>query len=129
MTTRTVEYHVTLTATDCPDCAVVFGVPGRFLDERRKDKRRFFCPNGHSMSYQESEADRLRKRIAGLEGSLVAARDQRLAAERSNTALKGQITKARRRAAAGVCPCCHRTFQQLALHMSNKHPDHATTGQ
>lgn len=27
------------------------------------------------------------------------------------------------RAHAGVCPCCNRTFKQLAAHMKTKHPD------
>jgi hypothetical protein len=24
------------------------------------------------------------------------------------------------------CPCCNRTFQQLARHMKAKHPEHAS---
>lgn len=28
----------------------------------------------------------------------------------------------RKRASAGVCPCCNRTFSQLARHMQTKHP-------
>jgi hypothetical protein len=26
--------------------------------------------------------------------------------------------------ANGVCPCCNRTFQNLARHMAGKHPDY-----
>lgn len=30
----------------------------------------------------------------------------------------------RNRAAAGVCPCCNRTFEQLGRHMTTKHPEY-----
>lgn len=32
------------------------------------------------------------------------------------------------RVGAGVCPCCKRTFQQLARHMKCKHPKYRTEG-
>lgn len=40
--------------------------------------------------------------------------------------MKGVATRLKNRAAHGVCPCCNRTFQQLARHMSAKHPDFKT---
>ncbi len=30
--------------------------------------------------------------------------------------------RTRKRVGSGVCPCCSRTFQQLARHMKAKHP-------
>ena len=44
-----------------------------------------------------------------------------------------QVRKAKRllrcanknRVAASVCPCCKKTFKQLAAHMKNKHPNYA----
>ncbi len=35
------------------------------------------------------------------------------------------MTKVKKRAANGVCPCCNRTFSDLARHMKAKHPDFA----
>lgn len=35
-----------------------------------------------------------------------------------------EAERLRRRTAAGVCPCCNRSFVQLARHMKTKHPDH-----
>lgn len=40
-------------------------------------------------------------------------------------AARGQVTRLKNRAAAGVCPCCNRTFHQLVRHMAAKHPDFA----
>lgn len=48
--------------------------------------------------------------------------EERDAALRREAAAKGQVTKLKNRAAAGVCPCCNRTFVQLARHMKTKHP-------
>ena len=47
------------------------------------------------------------------------------AAERSAAAYKGHLTRVKRRVGNGVCPCCNRTFKNLADHMTTKHPDYA----
>lgn len=120
---------------DCPACGVRFGVPTGYTANRRKDKRSFWCPNGHSMSYTESEADRLRRERDRLQQQLALKDDEirwqreiREAAERSASARKGQITKLKKRAAAGVCPCCNRSFENLRRHMDSQHPGFAAEG-
>lgn len=76
-----------------------------------------------------SAADKLRTEKAQMERELQAKLNQethlRLVAEKS---LKSEITKRRKiekRVANGVCPCCNRTFEDLARHMSTKHKDYA----
>ncbi len=115
---------------NCTRCGVLFGMPDGFLDNRRDDKRSFHCPNGHSMSYTESEADRLRRERNRLKQAIAQREDEarheramREVAERSASAYKGQVTKLKRRAKAGVCPCCNRHFINLERHMASKHPD------
>ncbi|WP_159103999.1 hypothetical protein [Rhodopseudomonas sp. B29] len=49
-------------------------------------------------------------------------RDQREAAERRAAAARGQVTKIKNRVGHGVCPCCNRTFANLARHMAGEHP-------
>jgi DNA repair exonuclease SbcCD ATPase subunit len=51
-----------------------------------------------------------------------AERDLREDTERRLSAQKAQTTKARKRAAAALCPCCNRSFVQLRRHMETKHP-------
>lgn len=34
-----------------------------------------------------------------------------------------KIIQTKRRALAGVCPCCTRTFQNVQRHMKSKHPN------
>lgn len=52
--------------------------------------------------------------------------DEAEAVKRSAAAYKGAATRLKNRAKAGVCPCCNRTFQNLARHMASQHPDHET---
>ena len=44
-------------------------------------------------------------------------------ANRSRAALKGQVTKIKRRVGKGICPCCRRNFANLRDHMEDEHPD------
>jgi len=115
---------------------VQFGVPIGYTARRREDKQTFYCPNGHSMAYSESEADRLRTERDRL-AQRIAQRDDEIkdkqaeierqralneAAWRRVSAAKGQITKLKNRAAKGVCPCCNRHFTNLERHMHSQHP-------
>jgi Asp-tRNA(Asn)/Glu-tRNA(Gln) amidotransferase A subunit family amidase len=63
-----------------------------------------------------------------LAGYLAAERDQAKAEARGQKAAKTRIKndrdRIRDRVGAGVCPCCNRTFKQLARHMQAKHPDY-----
>jgi hypothetical protein len=122
-------------AQTCNSCGVVFSAPRYFFDARRMDKRLFYCPNGHGLSWQESDFDRMRRERDRLKQENARLEDHRRAAERAEqaalehanyerrrvAAAKGQITRLKNRAAAGVCPCCSRTFVNLQRHMATKH--------
>jgi hypothetical protein len=98
----------------------------------------FCCPYGHSQVFAkgESEADRMRRERDRLKQQMAqrdddhrAERDRllgQIAAEKKQTAVaSGKATKARKRAAAGLCPCCNRSFAstRMAAHMKTMHPD------
>lgn len=34
-----------------------------------------------------------------------------------------ESAKLKKRASAGICPCCNRTVSQMARHMKSKHPE------
>jgi len=126
---RTVSEITTLDLKliDCVDCGVIFGLPVRIAQARRQTGGDFYCPNGHSLSWKVTELDRLREEVKRARAAATAAMDQRDAAERSKTALRGVITRERKRVGNGVCPCCKRTFTNLARHMSGQHPDYASS--
>lgn len=109
-------------------CGVWFALPKAMRDMSLEDRKSTFCcPNGHRIGYSgKTEAEKLRERL-----DIEREHSARLAADRdqiqaSLSATKGQVTRLKKRVAAGVCPCCGRTFQQLSRHMANKHPGYAT---
>ena len=120
----------TIYMQDCISCGIEFGVPNEFDDRRRRDGKSFHCPNGHAQSYGESDAARLkaeREKTARLSARLEQERAACAALERRAAAARGQVTKIKKRIANGVCPCCNRTFSDLADHMATKHPDYVTS--
>lgn len=117
----------------CPSCDVVCVLTMDFESRRRNDGRDFYCPNGHFHNFSAAknrEESKLREELASAQSSLASEIRRRELAE---TAAKGANIAAGRaraahrrlheRVAAGVCPCCHRTFKQLAAHMKAKHPE------
>lgn len=118
----------------CCNCGVVFAWPSDLRDRCLRDhSRSFYCPNGHSMSFTGKTAEeKLREQLAASRRRAEMAeeasrrnREDARAARRQAAAYKGQLTRARKRAGAGVCPVteCHRTVSQLADHMKTVHPD------
>lgn len=114
----------------CCQCGMEFAVPSSWADERRRLHDGFHCPNKHSLVFkgksaeekQRAEIERLQKRLAWKEESLASANKMIDTAHRRNAALRGVVRRVKRRVGSGVCPCCHRTFSQLARHMVGKHP-------
>lgn len=122
-----IAVNMTFETIDCPNCGMLFAITEELENRRRADGKSFYCPNGHSMSYGDTVHDRLRDeraRTARLTASLDQVRADRDALERSRSAVRGQLTKVKRRVANGVCPCCNRTFKDLAAHMTTQHPDY-----
>lgn len=123
--------EVTLTTIQCGECGITFAVPETWRRDKKESGDGWFCPNGHPRVYRESDVAVLKKQLEAERAHSTHLRDQRDAeargrksAERQAAAQKGQATRLRKRAAAGVCPCCHRTVSQLAEHMKTKHPDY-----
>lgn len=127
-----ITLSTTLTTIDCCACGITFAVPKVWEQQRRDDHAGFYCPNGHSLTfYGKTEAEKLRERLETAEARAEVLRKEadrqrdRLAREqRSHAATKGQLTKTKKRVAAGVCPCCSRSFVQLARHMAGQHPEY-----
>jgi hypothetical protein len=135
--TLTINRQVRFVTETCSSCSALFAMEEGFQKERLADKRSFYCPNGHGMSYLgKSETEKLKEQLEEerrqrqrAEQNVAfwsdEAKEQRERAEhekRRANGYKGHATKITKRAKAGVCPCCNRTFQQLARHMATKHP-------
>ncbi|MGH9697929.1 MAG: hypothetical protein ACRD52_00550 [Candidatus Acidiferrales bacterium] len=122
---QTQVYGGTLTVQSCIRCGLVFGIDSSHDAELRRTHKTFVCPHGHSQHYTgESDADK----VARLARDLAAARDREDTLRRENEkryrlqrAAERKTRTLKKRVAAGVCPCCTRTFQNLARHMKTQH--------
>jgi len=114
-------YTDTLTSTTCGVCGMRFAAPETWLNQKREDGTDFRCPNGHSLSFGEGPLKKTERELAAVRAKL----DQEQMASRTAALERDKAQKAnlrlRKRAKAGVCSFCNRTFSQLADHMKCKH--------
>lgn len=136
MTTFTNFITHTFHVVSCYSCGNPFGITESLYRRAVTDATGcVYCPAcSKGTIWRESEAE---KRIKDLEKKLAweaaevtrqkEARERekiaKEAAEASLRSTKGVVTKLKTRANHGVCPCCNRTFKQLASHMAIKHPN------
>lgn len=116
-----------MTKMGCGECGIEFAVPDSFYKERRErgSALSWYCPNGHSRVFRESEADKLRRERDQLKQRQAMLEDEaRQARERAEKA-EATTKRLKKRAAGGACPCCKRTFANMARHMKQQHPTFA----
>ena len=120
----TFQESVTLVQEQCCNCGVIFAMPQQLADSRRKDHGSFYCPNGHGQHYTaKSEAEQYKAQLEQEKREAANLRERAIVAERAKTRAENALSKVKKRAAAGVCPCCNRTVSQLAQHMKSKHSE------
>ena len=114
-----IAYTEVLQTTTCW-CGIHLAVPENLYRVAHDEGKSIYCPLGHLFGWSETyktKFEREQKRVK-------ATKDLLAQEERSHAATRGQITKLKNRVHAGVCPCCNRTFQNVARHMKTKHPDY-----
>jgi hypothetical protein len=129
---RFTHYGTTLEVHQCGTCGVVWAIDEEYLAARRNDHEGWTCPNGHSFVFNgPSEEERLRRQLESERDSRARLQARLDQSEASRRGLKGAATRARNekarviaRIANGVCPCCNRTFENLARHMATKHAEY-----
>ena len=124
MATGVISLQIELIDRECSECGIPFAAPDYFWEQRKRDGERWYCPNGHCRIFSESDATRLaaaRSELERIKGIL--AEEQRSTSELVGRIVQKdqEIKRMRRRAKAGVCQSCHRTFQNVARHMQTKH--------
>jgi hypothetical protein len=138
MSTTTLSFTGEIVVTTCW-CGIRHGVPRELYDFQKRQhnngqkQQGIYCPLGHYWEFSgKGEAERLREEkerlervTAAKERSLEIVREQRDRAQRSNAALRGVVTKTKRRIGNGTCPCCNRHFSNVERHMKSQHPQFA----
>lgn len=131
---QVLQIAVTLHEESCGECGGVYAINNVFRDQCYKKGASWTCPYckcGWGFS-GNSENSKLKRSLEEKERELEAERARKQAAlNRANEAETNLAAATRReqlhkkRVAAGTCPCCQRTFKQLAAHMARKHPDYS----
>lgn len=105
-----------------------------YASARHSGSISFFCAFGHSAHFPEGETDeqklrrdrdRLVQRLAERDDTIAAKNQHIEHTEKRLSATKGVVTRIKNRVGHGVCPCCTRSFSNLARHMATKHSDYA----
>lgn len=113
----------TIETLECAVCAMTFGVPGRYVIDRRNDHKLFYCPAGHTNSYSgESDEEKMRRERDIARQQLACVEDEKQEALRAVDRAKAETKKLKKRAASGTCPCCQRSFSNMTEHMKKQHP-------
>jgi hypothetical protein len=116
---------------DCIFCGEPMWMTEASRETYKRNGGTFYCTHGHGQCFAkgETEADKLRRerdalkqREAYYEDQLREARESAEKERRRANGYKGHATKITKRAKAGVCPCCNRSFENLRRHMASKHP-------
>jgi hypothetical protein len=117
---------------NCITCGVIFTVPDSMWQHARSEGGYFHCPNGHSQGWskERSEREQLRRERDRLKQDQARLADEVRAAEEAASLACARAEKAesankrlKKRSAAGTCPCCARTFSNMAEHMKHQHPE------
>lgn len=111
-------------------CGTPFALPKELLKAARGSGHTIYCPHGHSVAWKETEETRLRRERDRLKQEQARLEDEkRWAEERASVAsvradkAERKVKKLTKRVAAGTCPCCQRTFSNMAEHMKHQHPE------
>lgn len=120
-----------LTTIECGRCGGIYAIGETYRDKCHDDGTSWNCPYCRvGWGYAgNSRVEQLTRKLAFQERELAheTARHKWTKSNLKDTehrrrGEKAAKTRLKNRAAAGVCPCCNRTFKQLAAHMKTKHP-------
>lgn len=121
----------TFRVVSCYTCSLRFGITSELYKRAVTDAQgSIFCPAcGNRTRWCESDDQKrikeLNEKLALSQQQLRNSQQQAMNEMSRRSAAEEAAKKAERklkRVNAGVCPCCNRTFQNLAQHMSLKHP-------
>ncbi len=112
---------------ECRTCGCVSTCPEHVWDQQQAEGGYHSCPNGHKWGWskESSEREQLRRERDRLKQQIAEKDDEVARQTAMRKVAEGKLGRMRGRINRGVCPCCHRTFGNLARHMTTKHADFA----
>lgn len=124
-----------MVAIHCGKCGGIYAIAERYRQRKSEHGGYWNCPYCQcSWGYGQSEVQRLKKELEEKQREVDNeckrkewAQQEAKIAERRRRALKGHLTKTKKRVGHGVCPCCQRSFENLRRHMATQHPAYHNT--
>lgn len=113
----------------CCVCGIIFAFTQDFKDRRMEDGEIFHCPEGHEQHY--TAPHKLKDKIKTLESArdhyknrMYHYREESEHKEYQRRGTKAALTRTKNALARGQCPCCGDQFDDLKIHMYEKHPNY-----
>src|ERR1700722_19346310 len=111
---------VRLEDVECYQCHLIFGMTTEYKKQKLNDRTSFYCPNGHRQNYiNETHEARLQGELNESNSRMASERSARWAAEHKRDLAINAKKLAIKRIHMGVCPHCHRSFENVKLHMES----------
>ena len=124
-----INVEVELTEINCGECGGTYAINERYRLQAYQKGTSWTCPYCQvGWGYRgNSENDKLKRQLEKERKRREWAEQETKNTENRLRAQKAATTRIKNRVGAGVCPCCNKTFKQLARHMRSKHPNYAST--
>lgn len=108
----------------CRTCGVFATCPEVVWEQQIKEGGYHHCPNGHQWGWSNEtcERERLRQERDRLKQQMARLEDEKREADERTRQAELATARLKKRAAAGTCPCCRRTFANMSQHMKRQHP-------
>jgi hypothetical protein len=103
-------------------CGALFAFTEDFHKARLRDRRSFYCPNGHPQGYVgRTVEDALRDEVRSAQKAAESARNALDAERQAHAETERDRRRIVKRVEAGLCINCRRSFENLADHMATEH--------
>lgn len=130
MTIEILESVQELVVISCGVCGTPFAIHAVLHSRFHSTGKSFYCPNGHCISYSDSENERLKKALRDEQTNnrwwKNKANIRATELKKTKNQLRGTkaaYTRMKNRIAGGVCPYCNRQFENISRHMKTEHTE------
>ena len=114
--------RVTITHLECPSCGIPIAITPLQEEGYRAYGKTFYCVLGHTLSFSDTGVKKLQKELSAAQDCTTQAQTARDDAYALLEVEQKKRKRLEKRVSNGVCPHCHRTFQNLQRHVKGKHP-------
>ena len=89
--------EIALTPVECCHCGIPFTIPSQYCSSLKETGQRFYCPNGHTLSFGDGENARLKKQTNNQIDTIRSQGEQIESLGRVISNQKGQVTKLKKK--------------------------------